>query len=138
MHPIVNMFVTCEYVTMGMGERPTVVDVFNNIHFNQLPGSHSFTLFARLLAEPDSYPITIQAQREGAEKSIEIFSSEITINPSGAHNILLKEDFSFDHPGRYTFSLHSATERLAQTHLLISVDTEDTVEEKLPHETETE
>jgi len=48
--PVVNMFATCEYVTMGMGERPTVVDVFNNIQFATLPGTHNFTLFVRLLA----------------------------------------------------------------------------------------
>jgi len=118
--PLVNMFVTCEYVTMGMGERPTVVDVFNNVRFSQLPGTHNFTLFVRLLAEPGTYPITIKAGRKGSEKSIDVFSADITIGESHAHNILVKEDFSFDHPGRYTFSIFSAGEFLGKTHLVIT------------------
>ena len=118
--PLVNIFVTCEYVTLGQGERPTVVDVFNNIHFSQLPGSHHFTLFARLLAEPGSYPITIKAQREGAKKGVDIFSAEIKVNESGAHNILVREDFSFDHPGQYTFSIHTGDNLLGVTYLAIS------------------
>jgi len=114
------MFVTCEYVTMGMGERPTVVDVFNNIRFAKLPGTHNFTLFARLLAEPGTYPITIQAGREGGEKIIDVFSAEIVVGESHAHNILVKEDFSFDHPGQYTFSIFSAGELLGKTLLAIT------------------
>jgi len=120
MHPIVNMFITCEYVTMGLGERPTVVDVFNNIHFPNLPGSHNFTLFTRLLADPGTYPITIQAGRKGGEKSIDVFSADINIGESQAHNILVKEYFSFDHPGRYTFSIFSAGEMLGKTYLVIT------------------
>jgi len=116
------MFVTCEYVTMGMGERPTVVDVFNNIHFTELLGTHNFTLFARLLAEPGTYPITIQAGREGGKKSVDVFSANITVGESHAHNILVKEDFSFDHPGRYTFSIYAAAELLGKTYLTISND----------------
>jgi len=118
--PLVNMFVTCEYVTMGVGERPTIVDVFNNIHFMALPGSHNFTLFARLLAEPGTYPITIQAGREGGEKNIDVFSADITVGESQAHNILGKEDFSFDHPGQYTFSIYNADELLGETYLAIT------------------
>ena len=118
--PLVNMFVTCEYVTMGMGERPTVVDVFNNVRFSDLPGSHNFTLFARLLADPGTYPITIKAERKGGEKSTHVFSAEITIGESQAHNILVKEDFSFDQPGRYTFSIFSAGKLLGKTHLVIT------------------
>ena len=118
--PVVNMFVTCEYVTMGLGERPTVVDVFNNIHFMALPGAHNFTLFARLLTEPGTYPVTIKAQREGAEKSADVFSADITVGESQAHNILVKEDFSFDQPGQYTFSIFSAAELLGKTYLAIS------------------
>ena len=121
--PVVNMFVTCEYVTMGLGERPTVVDVFNNVRFSELPGSHNFTLFARLLAEPGTYPITIQAGRKGGEKSIDVFSADITIGESHAHNILVKEDFSFDHPGRYTFSIYSGDKLLGKTYLAISTNT---------------
>ena len=120
--PHVNMFVTCEYVTMGMGERPTVVDVFNNIRFSELPGTHNFTLFARLLAEPGTYPITIQAGREGGEKSVDVFSAEITVGESYAHNILVKEDFSFDHPGQYTFSITSDGQLLGETYLAITND----------------
>ncbi|MBL7164066.1 MAG: hypothetical protein ISS57_15825 [Anaerolineales bacterium] len=120
--PVTNIFATCEYVTMGMGERPTVVDVFNNIHFAQLPGTHNFTLFARLLAEPGTYPITIQAGREGGEKSIDVFSADITVGESHAHNILVKEDFSFDHPGQYTFSITSAGQTLGETYLAITND----------------
>jgi len=116
------MFVTCEYVTMGMGERPTVVDVFNNIRFTELPGTHNFTLFARLLAEPGTYPITIQARHEGGEKSVDVFSAEITVGESYAHNILVKEDFSFDHPGQYTFSITSAGQLLGETYLAITND----------------
>ena len=118
--PVVNIFATCEYVTMGVGERPTVVDVFNNIRFAKLPGSHNFTLFARLLAEPGDYHITIKAQREGAEKSVAIFSAEIKIGESQAHNILVKEDFTFDHPGQYTFSIYTADDMLGKTHLMIT------------------
>ena len=118
--PVVNMFVTCEYVTMGLGERPTVVDVFNNIHFPKLPGTHNFTLFARLLAEPGAYPITIKAQREGTDKSVDIFSAEIRIGESHAHNILVKEDFTFDHPGRYTFSIYAGDELMGKTYLAIT------------------
>ena len=118
--PVANMFVTCEYVTMGMGERPTVVDVFNNIRFSELPGTHNFTLFARLLAEPGTYPITIKAEREGGEKIIDVFSANITVGESHAHNILVKEDFSFDHRGRYTFSIASDGELLGETYLAIT------------------
>lgn len=118
--PLVNMFVTCEYVTMGLGERPTVVDVFNNIHFAELPGTHNFTLFARLLAEPGMYPVTIQAGREGGEKIIDVFSADITVDESHAHNIIVKEDYSFDHPGRYTFSIYMGDELLGETYLAIS------------------
>ena len=118
--PLVNMFVTCEYVTMGMGERPTVVDVFNNIRFSELPGTHNFTLFARLLAEPGTYPITIKAEREGGEKIIDVFSANITVGESHAHNILVKEDFSFDQPGRYTFTITSDGQLLGETYLAIT------------------
>ena len=131
MIPIVNIFVTCEYVTLGLGERPTVVDVFNNIHFTELSGSHHFTLFARLLAEPGSYPITIKAQREGAKKGVDIFSAEIKVNESGAHNILVREDFSFDHPGQYTFSIYSGDNLLGKTYLAISASASSS-KEKLP------
>ena len=131
MIPIVNIFVTCEYVTLGLGERPTVVDVFNNIHFTELSGSHHFTLFARLLAEPGSYPITIKAQREGAKKGVDIFSAEIKVNESGAHNILVREDFSFDHPGQYTFSIYSGDNLLGKTYLAISAGASSS-KEKLP------
>jgi hypothetical protein len=136
--PVVNMFVTCEYVTMGMGERPTVVDVFNNIHFAQLPGSHSFTLFARLLAEPGTYPITIQAGREDGENVTDVFSAEITVGESHAHNILVKEVFSFDHPGQYIFSIYTGEELLGKTVLAISNDQSPTVEEMPKDEMETE
>ena len=122
MIPIVNIFVTCEYVTLGLGERPTVVDVFNNIHFTELSGSHHFTLFARLLAEPGSYPITIKAQREDAKKGVDIFSAEIRVNESGAHNILVREDFSFDHPGQYTFSIYTGDNLLGKTYLAINAN----------------
>ena len=122
MKPIINMFVTCEYVTMGMGERPTVVDVFNNIHFPKLPGSHKFTLFARLLAEPSIQPIHIKARREGAKQDIDIFSTEISIGEAQAHNILVTEDFTFDHPGQYTFSIYTGDELLGKTYLTISSD----------------
>ena len=122
MIPLVNIFVTCEYVTLGVGERPTVVDVFNNIHFTELSGSHHFTLFARLLAEPGSYPITIKAQREGAKKGVDIFSAEIKVNESGAHNILVREDFSFDHPGQYTFSIYTGDNLLGKTYLAINAN----------------
>ncbi len=117
---LVNMFVTCEYVTMGVGERPTVVDVFNNIHFTELPGAHHFSLFARLLAEPGRYPITIKVWRDGAEKSIEIFAADIQVSESHSHNILVKEDFSFDHPGQYTFSIYTASDLLGETYLAIT------------------
>ena len=122
MIPLVNIFVTCEYVTLGVGERPTVVDVFNNIHFTELSGSHHFTLFARLLAEPGSYPITIKAQREDAKKGVDIFSAEIRVNESGAHNILVREDFSFDHPGQYTFSIYTGDNLLGKTYLAINAN----------------
>ena len=137
MKPIVNIFVTCEYVTLGQGERPTVVDVFNNIHFTQLPGSHHFTLFARLLAKPGSYPITIKAQREGADKGADIFSAEIRVNESGAHNILVREDFSFDHPGQYTFSIYSGDNLLGKTYLAISAGASSS-KEAPSHETKIE
>jgi hypothetical protein len=120
--PLVNMFVTCEYVTMGMGERPTVVDVFNNIHFPELPGSHKFTLFARLLAEPSIHPIHIKARRGDAKQDIDIFSTEISIGEAQAHNILITEDFTFDHPGQYTFSICTGDELLGNTYLTISND----------------
>jgi hypothetical protein len=127
--PVVNMFVTCEYVTMGLGERPTVVDVFNNIRFSKLPGMHNFTFFTRLFAEPGTYPITIQAGREGGEKIIEMFSADIAVGESHAHNILVKEDFSFDHRGRYTFSIYIEEELLGKTYLTISSDPALTQEE---------
>ena len=136
--PVANMFVTCEYVTMGLGERPTVVDVFNNIHFTELPGAHHFSLFARLLAEPGSYPITIQAGREGGEKIIDVYSTDITVGESHAHNILIKEDFSFDQPGRYTFSIYAAAELVGKTYLVISNGTESTAEEEPADESEIE
>jgi hypothetical protein len=120
MKPITNMFVTCEYLTMGVGERPTVVDVFNNIRFPSLPGSHNFTLYARLLAEPGTYPVTITAQREGAEKSVDVFTADITVGESQAHNILVKEDFTFDHPGQYTFSIYATDDLLGETLLAIT------------------
>ena len=126
--PLVNMFVTCEYVTMGMGERPAVVDVFNNIRFSKLPGTHNFTLFARLLAEPGTYPITIQAGREGGEKSVDVFAADITVGESHAHNILIKEDFSFDHPGRYIFSITSDDQLLGETYLAITNGTSSSEE----------
>ena len=135
--PLVNMFVTCEYVTMGIGERPTVVDVFNNISFTNLPGTHNFTLFARLLAEPGTYPITIQARREGGEKSVDVFSADIKVGESHAHNILVKEDFSFDHPGQCTFSIYTEGELLGETYLAITSDTSHT-EELPPDETESD
>lgn len=122
MIPIVNIFVTCEYVTMGMGERPTVVDVFNNIHFPKLPGSHKFTLFARVLAEPSIQPIHIKARRGDAKKEIDIFSTEISIGEAQAHNILVTEDFTFDDPGQYTFSIYTGDALLAKTYLTISND----------------
>jgi len=133
--PKVNMFVTCEYVTMGMGERPTVVDVFNNIHFQSIPGTHNFTLFARLLAEPGTYPITIQAGREDGEKIIDVFSADITVGESHAHNILVKEDFSFDQPGQYTFSIYSDGHMLGETYLAITNGASAT-EEVTPDESE--
>ena len=120
--PVVNMFVTCEYVTMGLGERPTVVDVFNNIQFPKLPGSHNFTLFARLLVEPGSYPIRIKAKRENAKQDVDIFSAEINVGDAQAHNILITEDFTFDHPGKYTFSIYTGDELLGKTYLTISND----------------
>jgi len=120
--PVVNMFATCEYVTMGMGERPTVVDVFNNIQFATLPGTHNFTLFVRLLAGPSIHPIHIKAMREGAKQDVDIFSTEISIGDSQAHNILITEDFTFDHPGRYTFSIYTGDELLGKTYLTISND----------------
>jgi hypothetical protein len=120
--PVVNMFTTCEYVTMGMGERPTVVDVFNNIQFATLPGTHNFTLFVRLLAEPSIHPIHIKARREGAKQDVDIFSTEISIGEAQAHNILITEDFTFDHLGRYTFSIYTGDELLGNTYLMISSD----------------
>jgi len=120
--PVVNIFATCEYVTMGIGERPTVVDVFNNIQFAKLPGTHKFTLFVRLLAEPSIHPIHIKARREGAQKETNIFSTEISIGEAQVHNILLTEEFTFDHPGRYTFSIYSGDEQLGATYLTISND----------------
>ncbi|MBC8506207.1 MAG: hypothetical protein ISR58_20095 [Anaerolineales bacterium] len=124
MKPIINIFVTCEYVTMGIGERPTVVDVFNNIRFAKLPGTHNFTLFVRLLAEPSIHPIHIKARREGAKQDVDIFSTEISIGEAQAHNILITEDFTFDHPGRYTFSIYTGDELLGATYLTISSDQE--------------
>lgn len=113
----VTMFTPCEYATMGLGDRPTVVDVFNNVHFAQLPGIHRFSLFVRLLAEPGKYPIVITAWREKAEKPIEIFAAEITVNQAKAHNVVVTEEFAFDHPGRYEFTFFANQQPLAKTYL---------------------
>ena len=116
----VPIFTPCEYATIGLGDRPSVVDVFNNIHFAQLPGTHRFSLFARLLAEPGKYPVTITAWRDEAEKPIEIFSAEIAVNQAKAHNVVVSEEFGFDHPGRYEFTFFANQQPLAKTHMVIS------------------
>ena len=118
--PSIPIFTPCEYATQGQGERPIIVDVFNAIHFSQLPGKHSFTLFARLLAEPGKYPVMITAWRDEAEKPIEIFSAEIAVHQAKAHNVVIAEEFGFDHPGRYEFTFFANQQPLAKTHLVIS------------------
>jgi len=60
--------------------------------------------------------------REGAKQDVDIFSTEISIGDSQAHNILITEDFTFDHPGRYTFSIYTGDELLGKTYLTISND----------------
>ena len=130
--PIITIFTPCEYATMGLGDRPSVVDVFNTIHFSRLPGAHRFTLFARMLAEPGNYLVTITAWRDKTEKPIEIFSAEIAVNPAKAHNIVVVEEFSFDHSGRYEFTFFANNQPLAKTHLAVTASQHP--EEEPPHE----
>ena len=118
--PTIPIFTPCEYATMGQGERPILVDVFNAIRFSQLPGKHSFTLFARLLAEPGTLSLLIQAQRDGSQNVIDIFSAEIRVNDTQAHNLAVQEEFTFDQSGTYQFTLFVADQPLAQTHLTVS------------------
>ena len=130
--PIITIFTPSEYATMGQDERPILVDVFNTIHFTRLPGTHRFTLFARLLAEPGNYLVTITAWRDESEKPIEIFYAEIAVNQAKAHNVVVSEEFGFDHPGRYEFTFFANQQPLAKTHLVVTAPQHP--EEEPPHE----
>ncbi len=120
-YPTINIFVTCEYATMGLGDRPTVVDVFGGIHFRKMPASYPFTMFARLLAEAGKYPIRIEVQHD-SEAPVSVFDGDVTVGEGGTHHFLFRDTFSFDEPGRYTYMIHSGDKLLGRTYLDVTVD----------------